>query len=96
MRAEAWRLGTTCKAAGAISMVSSEASVFFVTLISLDRFINIRFPYSNKKFNRISATVVIICTWLLTLALDIVPSLMAGLNYNLYVSRLYRAALDTT
>ena len=84
MRAEAWRSGTMCKTAGAISTVSSEASVFFVTLISLDRFINIRFPYLNKKFNRISATVVIICTWVLTLALGIVPSLMAGLNYKFY------------
>ena len=84
MRAEKWRSGITCKVAGAMSIVSSEASVFFITLISLDRFMNIRFPYSDKQFNRTSAIIVIVCTWLLSLALGIVPSVMAGLNYKFY------------
>ena len=39
MQAEAWRSGITCRIAGTISIRSSEASVFFVTLISIDRFI---------------------------------------------------------
>ena len=49
MQSEAWRSGIICKIAGALSIISSEASVFFVTIISIDRFISIRFPFSTKK-----------------------------------------------
>ena len=84
MRAETWRSGITCKVAGALSIMSSEASVFFVTLISVDRFINIRFPYSDKQINKSLAIILIIFTWLVALGLGIVPSVMAGLNYKFY------------
>ena len=45
MQAEKWRSGITCRIAGTLGILSSEASVFFVTLISTDRFMSIRFPY---------------------------------------------------
>ena len=50
MRAETWRSGITCKIAGTISIVSSEASVFFVTLISIDRFVSIKYHNSSLQF----------------------------------------------
>ena len=34
---ELWRVSFTCKFAGTLSVISSEASVFFATLISVDR-----------------------------------------------------------
>ncbi len=52
MHADTWRTGITCKVAGAFSIISSEASVFFVMLISIDRFICIRFPYSTRKLTQ--------------------------------------------
>ncbi|XP_072023535.1 uncharacterized protein [Amphiura filiformis] len=36
MSAELWRISHVCKLAGALSIVSSEASVLFITLISID------------------------------------------------------------
>ena len=39
----------TCIIAGVSAMLSSEASVFFITLISIDRYICIRFPYTTRK-----------------------------------------------
>ena len=44
MQAEMWRTGIPCKVAGTLSILSSEASVFFVTVISLDRFVSIKYP----------------------------------------------------
>ena len=78
MRAENWRSGVTCKIAGTISILSNEASVFFVTLISIDRFINIRFPYTHRKLDQKSSTVIVLVLWVITITLGIVPSFLAG------------------
>ena len=62
MQSESWRSGIICRSAGALSIISSEASVFFVTLISIDRFICIRFPFSSRKLNGRSVTVTVTIT----------------------------------
>ena len=84
MQAEGWRKGTTCRIAGTISIVSSEASVFFITLISIDRFINIRFPFSHCKLAMKSTAIIVALLWLTALALGLVPSILAGKNYKFY------------
>ncbi len=84
MNSEAWRLGIPCRIAGAISLISSEASVFFITLISIDRFINIQFPYTDRKLGRSSVLIVIALTWLLVFALGTIPSALSGRNFKFY------------
>ena len=44
-----WRFSPYCKAAGFLTVVSSEASVFFITFISIDRLIGIEFPFSSAR-----------------------------------------------
>ena len=84
MQAETWRSGITCRIAGTISILSSEASVFFVTLISIDRFICIRYPYTSRKFGKKSVTVTVSLLWIISLALGIIPSSLAGRNDDFY------------
>ena len=84
MQAETWRTGITCRIAGALSIISSEASVFFVMLISIDRFICIRFPYSNRKLTQKSVAMLAILTWTVSLVLGIVPSAIAGKYLKFY------------
>ena len=81
MRSNHWRSGVTCKLAGTLSILSSEASVLFVTLISIDRFINIKCPYSTKKLQKGSAIVIILSSWFFALLISIVPSVTAGIDY---------------
>ncbi|XP_072043266.1 uncharacterized protein [Amphiura filiformis] len=84
MRSETWRTGGMCKFAGTVAIMSSEASVFFVTFISIDRFICIKFPDSAKK-DRIRSTFVIVALmWILSFALGLVPSVLAGKNFKFY------------
>ena len=78
MQAEHWRSGITCKIAGTISIVSSEASVFFLTLISIDRFINMKYPYSDRKLRKKSSVVLASILWFTSVALGIVPSSLGG------------------
>ena len=84
IQAEKWRSGFTCKIAGAVAIISSEGSVFFVTLISIDRFICIRFPFSDHKLNRKSVNVIVIITWVTSLAFGITPSSLAGKDFKFY------------
>ena len=77
IQADSWRSGVTCRLAGAMSIISSEGSVFFVTFISVDRFIGIKYPMSVRKIGKKLALSVIIITWFISLALGIVPSILA-------------------
>ena len=84
MYAEQWRSGVICRVTGAIAIISSEASVFFVTLISFDRFINIRFPFFQFKFKRQSAVITILSAWVIAFILGVIPSVLAGRNFKFY------------
>ena len=84
MFAEAWRSGTTCRIAGTISILSSEASVFFVTLISIDRYICIKYPYSSHKLSKTLSVIIVILLWITALALGVVPSVLAGKSDTFY------------
>ena len=87
MHAENWRHGITCRIAGSLSIISSEASVFFVTLISIDRFICIRFPYSSKKLGQKSVASICTILWVVSLLLGILPSFLSGrhgVNFRFY------------
>ena len=79
-----WRAGVTCKIAGTLSVLSSEASVLFVTLISLDRFINIKFPYSTRKLQKRSTVITVVASWIFALALSVTPSALAGKDFKFY------------
>ena len=72
------------KLVGAISIIASEGSVFFVTLISIDRFVNIQYPYSAKKINKKAVIVSSIVTWLFSIALGVIPSTLAGKYFKFY------------
>ena len=84
MQSETWRSGITCRIAGALSITASEASVFFVMLISIDRFICIRFPYSTKRIGKKSAAIIATIIWLTSFVLGIVPSILSGRNFKFY------------
>ena len=84
MNAEEWRSGLTCKIAGTLAFTSSEASVFFVTLISIDRFINIKFPYTIRKLRIKSTRWSSFIVWAISLSLGLSASIFAGRDLEFY------------
>ena len=44
-----WRSGMGCQIVGALSMLSSEVSVLILTIITVDRFTSIVFPFKFKR-----------------------------------------------
>ena len=84
MNAEEWRTGFICRIASTLAITSSEASVFFVTLISIDRFINIKFPYTIHKLHIKSTRLASSVVWCISITLGLIASILAGKNPNFY------------
>ena len=76
--ASQWRQSVLCKVTGIISVLSSEASVFFVTLISVDRFLCVVLPPGNIRLGKSTARVAAVLVWLGTLIIGSLPVILVG------------------
>ena len=81
---ESWRASIPCKITGTLSILSSEASVFFVTLISFDRFMGIKFTFSDYRLSSFSAKVLVLIIWVITIAMSATSTIISSTNPNLY------------
>ena len=71
--ADYWRLKSTlCKLAGFLALLSSETSIFIITILSIDRFVRLVFPFSNRRFrgNFLYGTLAV--TWSLWIAVSLI------------------------
>ena len=74
-----WRTGWMCQITGAISVLSSEASVMLLSLISADRVKNIVFPYQGSALTRNMAHAFCLTIWVLASLIAFLP--MCGIQY---------------
>ena len=81
---ELWRHSLTCKTAGTLSILSSEASALFVTLISLDRFMGIRYTFSTYRLGPKSCLVLAGILWVIAIVLSVTSTIISGINPDLY------------
>ena len=81
---DAWRTGRVCRLTGFLSLLSSEASVLLLTLISIDRFCSVIFPFSKARLNPKSAKIILGFIWFITFILSLVPVLLAGPDSDFY------------
>ncbi|XP_038060085.1 G-protein coupled receptor GRL101-like [Patiria miniata] len=72
-----WRASVPCRIASMISIVASEASVFFLTFISIDRFVAIVFPFSTHRVRPKKARIIAGCIWIGTSVIALVPTILA-------------------
>ena len=70
---ESWRFSGWCKLAGILSTVSSEASVLFICLITLDRILVIKYPFGQIRFTTFVAIVSSSLVWVLVCVIGILP-----------------------
>ena len=82
--AHGWRHGFTCKFAGFLSILSSEGSVFFITLISIDRMLGIKYPFGGHRLETKSARICVALAWLMALSVSVIPISLASDNGNFY------------
>lgn len=81
---KAWRKSALCKIAGFLSTLSSEISVFTLTVITLDRLVCIIFPFKISRLGLKQARILMAFVWVLVLALSGVPLLELNYFQNFY------------
>ena len=79
-----WKSSVTCSIAGFISLLSSEVSAFLICLITLDRFLALRFPFSQVRFRARSTNVACLIVWTLGLILAATPLLPVTSHWEFY------------
>ncbi|XP_053380122.1 uncharacterized protein LOC123556154 [Mercenaria mercenaria] len=84
---EQWRNSKLCVTAGILSTVSSEASVIFVCLITLDRLLVIKYPFGTVKIGPKNAHIVCLISWIFAIALALVPIIFTDFFQNSFYSR---------
>ncbi|XP_038052703.1 uncharacterized protein LOC119725370 [Patiria miniata] len=84
LTATEWRNSALCKAAGVISVLSSEASVFFITLISVDRYLCIVHPFSRLRLQGKSVWVSVASIWVTCLVASLVPTVLVTSDSDIY------------
>ena len=75
LHAEEWENSFLCKAAGLLSVLSSEVSVVMLVVISLDRLWCVVFPLKKARLGIKSSRVVAAVGWVTMLVVSIVPIL---------------------
>ncbi|XP_071945434.1 G-protein coupled receptor GRL101-like [Antedon mediterranea] len=75
IHANDWKASVACTFAGVLAFLSSESSVYILSVISFDRFLHIAFPFANVHFTQKTIKGVIAFGWVLTLVMSILPVL---------------------
>ena len=81
---DAWRVSYLCRLESFLCLLSSEASVFFITLISVDRFICLVFPFGKVKLNSKWTRITVAILWIISFIIAFVPSILAGPESDFY------------
>ena len=71
--AQEWRQSFACKFAGFLSIFSSEASVFFVTMISIDRLLRVKYSFSDFQLTPRVARICVAVAWLIAFLISVTP-----------------------
>ena len=81
-----WLKSDLCRTAGFLSTVSSEVSSVFILLITIDRYLVIKFPFGEHRLTPAAVVISSSLAWGLGLTLAIVPLLPWTDHWNLYSS----------
>ncbi|XP_071944167.1 uncharacterized protein [Antedon mediterranea] len=73
--AKHWKQSLTCTFAGILAFLSSELSVFTLTVLSCDRFLHIAFPFRSVHLTSTSVKYAVALGWFLTIVMSAVPIL---------------------
>ncbi|XP_022249380.1 G-protein coupled receptor GRL101-like, partial [Limulus polyphemus] len=79
-----WKHSPLCQFAGFLSTLSSELSVLTLTIITLDRFVCIIFPFRLKRLSMKQTSLIMGAVWVVVVLLAGVPLLQINYFSNFY------------
>ncbi|XP_071956184.1 G-protein coupled receptor GRL101-like [Antedon mediterranea] len=68
-----WKNSFLCSFAGAISTLSSECSVFLLMLMSINRALNIFYPFKDRGLSRKQCRAIVVIAWLVWVVISFLP-----------------------
>ncbi|MEW8546222.1 MAG: 7 transmembrane receptor, partial [Candidatus Thiodiazotropha sp.] len=68
-----WLQSAWCKLAGVLSTMSSEASVLFICLITLDRLLAVKYPFGQRRLSLNVGHALAIIVWIIAIVLALLP-----------------------
>ncbi|KAJ8301018.1 hypothetical protein KUTeg_022537 [Tegillarca granosa] len=77
-----WKNSALCTISGAIAYTSSEASVMFISLITIDRFLAIKYPIGGVRISIKSAHILTILSWIISIIMAVVPVTVYPIFYS--------------
>ena len=81
-----WRHSDLCKIAGFLSTLSSEVSSAFILLITIDRYLVIKYPFGQHRLSQVGTVTCSIFAWILGLILAAVPLFPRVNHWDVYSS----------
>ncbi|XP_046351940.2 G-protein coupled receptor GRL101-like [Haliotis rufescens] len=84
LKDQEWRSSVFCKIAGFLSTLSSEASALFISLITVDRFLVIKYPFQQIKITFRSAMAWSVLVWIAAGVIAGIPLLPQLSNWEFY------------
>ncbi|XP_041482732.1 uncharacterized protein LOC121429653 isoform X2 [Lytechinus variegatus] len=81
LHADAWQSSVLCKLAGMLSVVSSEASVLFIMMISVDRCIHVLLPFKKGlHLSPMAARCTQLIIWAIGVLVSVIPLMIPSYN----------------
>lgn len=68
-----WRKSLLCSCLGIISIVSSEVSVITISIVTIARYLAVKFPFKEYKISRKNAVVGCVFAWMISFVFALVP-----------------------
>ncbi len=82
--AQVWKSSGACMFAGLVSLFASEASVFFVVLISVDRLLCVALPFGKKRMTAFLAKICCSLVWISVTVIGITAIILQLANPDVY------------
>ena len=73
MHAYSWKNSILCNMAGVFASLSSEASIIFIGLITLDRIIVVKYPFGEYRIKQRGANILTAVSWFVGITVSTVP-----------------------
>ena len=84
---EAWRSSFWCQMAGVLSTISSEASVLFICLVTIDRIFVIKYPFGQIRFSTKMSILCSCCVWIFVGVIAIMPLVITSVFKEAFYSK---------
>ena len=81
-----WRNNRVCETAGVLVTMSSLTSILFISLITVERYLAVRYPYGEFRLSDCTVKAAVLGAWMFGLTAAIIPLMPFARHWKVYSS----------